>query len=158
MKTLILYATKHGATADIAGRIADKMGDVVLHNIADGGSPSLHEFDCIIIGSSIYAGSIRKELKRFLARNADDQWSSLRVKPLGIFLSGFDGKDEVFTKNFSAPILQAAKVKAFLGGIFDPAKASGFERAIIKAVMKQTDYTSSIDDEKIAQFVQEIKR
>jgi len=150
MNTLILYATKYGATRKIAEDIADGMGGAVLHDLKQGSIPALAGFDCVIIGSSLYAGSIRKEAKTFLAQNAEQ----LSGKKLGLFLSGM-AKGEVekaFTDNFPADLLQKAKETSFLGGIFDPQKAGGLERLIMKAVTKQSGYVSTIDEEKIKQF------
>jgi len=150
MDTLILYATKHGAAREIAEGIADSMGGAVLHDLKQGGVPALAGFDCVIIGSSLYAGSIRKEAKTFLAQNTDQ----LGGKKLGLFLSGMAQSDEkkYFTDNFPADLLQQAKAASFLGGIFDPQKANAMERLIMKAVTKQSGYTSTIDAEKIQQF------
>jgi len=149
MKVLVLYATKHGATAEIAEKIAKKM-DGVAHNLANKNLPNLADFEYVILGSSVYASTIRKEMKQFLAKMP-------QIQPIaGIFLSSFEEKDDFFAKNFPPHVLAQVKVKAFLGGIFDPTKVGGIERAIIKAVMKQTKYTSTITDEKITQFINSI--
>ena len=155
MHTLILYATKYGATREIAERIAKGMGDATLHDLKLGDVPDLAGFDCVIIGSSLYAGSIRKEAKAFLAQNAD----KLRDKKLGLFLSGMAKSDEekYFKDNFPSSLMQAACVASFLGGIFDPKKAGAMARLIMKAVTKQPGYVDAIDDEKITQFVSRIK-
>jgi len=150
MKTLILYATKHGATADIAQHIADEIGNATLHNLSNGQPPPLQGFDRIVLGSSIYAGAIRKELKRILAK------IPANTKIQGIFLSCFEENDEYFTKNFPSHILENTRTKAFLGGVFDPSKAGGIERAVVKAVMKRTEYISSISNEKIKAFVSKL--
>jgi len=154
MKALILYASKYGAAKEIAQRIADKMGEAAICDLKQSNIPSLSAFDCVIIGSSVYAGSIRKEAKVFAAENADE----LCKKPLGLFLSGFAEDGNYYEKNFPPKILQAVKARGFLGGIFDPKKANGFERFIIKIVMKKAEYVESIDDEKIDIFVNEIKK
>ena len=150
MRTLILYATKYGATCKIAESIADSMGGAVLHDLKQGGIPALAGFDCVIIGSSLYAGSIRKEAKVFLAQNADQ----LSGKRLGLFLSGLAKSDEqkYFRDNFPADLLEKAKAACFLDGIFDPKKAGAVERLIMKAVTKQSGYVSTIDEAKIKQF------
>ncbi|MCL2409092.1 MAG: flavodoxin domain-containing protein [Oscillospiraceae bacterium] len=155
MNTLILYATKHGAVREIAGRIADSIGGAVLHDLKQGGSPSLAGFDCVIIGSSLYAESIRKEAKAFLAKNAD----ALREKKLGLFLSGMlpDEAEKCFDNNFRKDILQSANAASFLGGIFDPQKAGAFGRILMKAATKQSGYIDTISDEKIAQFAVTMK-
>jgi menaquinone-dependent protoporphyrinogen oxidase len=155
MKTLILYATKYGAAGEIAKRVAGQIEGAVVHDLKQPGVPSLNGFDCIIVGSSLYAGMIRKEAKAFLSQNAD----ILKKKKLGLFLSGIDtskGKG-YFESAIPGDVLQAAKATAFLGGIFDPKKAAAMEKLIMKAVTKKAGYVDAIDDDKIRQFVEEIK-
>jgi len=147
MKTIILYATKYGATAEIARRVAEQMGGTVLHDLKQP-APDLSGFDCVIIGSSIYADSMRKEAKAFVAKNAD----VLMKKRLGLFLSTLSGEGDFFAKNFSAQILQHAKAKAALGGIFDPTKAGGVERFLMKKIMKTSERVDRICDEGIRGF------
>ena len=154
MKTLILYATKYGATREIAERISSNLGGATILDLKQENIPDLAEFDCVIIGSSLYAGSIRKEAKAFLAKNAD----ALNGKQIGLFISGMS-KDEsenekMFTSNFPEAILKAAKVKSLLGGIFNPQKAGGVERFVMKIVTKQKGHVDTIDDEKIKRFVE----
>ena len=155
MKTLILYASKYGATEKIAQHIAKIIAGAVICDLKQKDIPELSQFDCVIIGSSIYAGAIRKESKTFVSQNVDE----LCEKKIGLFLSGFETakEDEVFNKNFPPQLLQAAYAKAFLGGIFDPKKVGAMERFIIKAAMKQTDYIDSIDNEKTIKFAQTMK-
>lgn len=156
MKTLILYATKHGAAKEIAGRIAQRIPDSMACDLKSSGIPSVSQFECVILGSSIYVGAIHKEAKTFLAQNTD----ALHDKRLGLFLSGMDPsrETEFFDTNFSHEILQAATAKSFLGGVFDPQKAGFMERLIMKAVAKQSAYTNTILDDKIGQFAEVMKR
>ena len=153
MKTIILYATKHGAAAEIARRIADKIEGAGIYNLKQG-NLSLDYYDNVIIGSSIYAGMIRKEAKTFISQNID----ILKDKKLGLFICGLSasGDEDFFKNNFPAELLEAAKVKSFLGGIFDPKKANALERFIIKLVSKKSIYVDTINDRKIEQFVQAI--
>ena len=152
MKTLILYATKYGAAGEIAQRIAKKIDGAVIHDLKQSGAPSLEEFDCVILGGSIYAGMLRKEAKSFIKQNA----SALCGKNLGLFLCGMDSSSErdYFNNNFPAEIIQAAKAMSFLGGIFDPGKVGLMGRLIMKAATKHDKYTDTIDNGKIEQFVE----
>lgn len=152
MKTIIFYATKNGATREIAQRIAKKMEGAVLHDLKQDKMPSLADFDRIIIGSSVYVGMIRKEAKAFLAQNAEQ----LQGKRLGLFLSGLQGGEEkvFFDTNFPAAVLKTAKVAMFLGGIFDPKKAGVMGRLVMKVVAKKAEYIDCIDDKKIGKFVE----
>ena len=151
MKTLILYATKYGAAREAAERIAKKIPGAKLHDLKQEGIPPLANFEYIIIGSSIYFGSIRKEAKTFLAQNAN----VLKEKTLGLFLCGLQPEEEkqFFASNFSSELLTAAKVTGFLGGIFDPEKVGFMERFVIKTVAKLTEYLNRFDDGKIEEFV-----
>ena len=153
--TLILYATKHGATADIASRIAQLIDDSVIHELNQDQIPSLDGFDCVIIGSSVFAGMIRKEAKSFIKQNAD----ILCTKNLGLFLSAMDmsGEKKFFEENIPEEIRQSAIAASVLGAVFDPKKAGFFERLIMRTVTKQSGYINTIDDEKIRQFAETIK-
>jgi menaquinone-dependent protoporphyrinogen oxidase len=155
MKTLIIYATKHGAAGEIAQRIAKKINGAVVHDLKQGAAPDFAAFDCIIVGSSVYAGSIRKEAKAFVFQNAN----VLREKKIGLFLSGIgaDGEQTYFEKNFPSDILQSAKATSFLGGIFNPQKANFFERLIMKVVTKQSGSIDTISDTRIEKFVEVLK-
>ena len=155
MKTIILFASKYGAAGEIARRIASRIKDATVHELKRGGNPSLDGFDCVILGSSVYAGMIRKEAKTFLSLNA----AALQKKKLGLFLSGMEtsGGNKFFETNFPRDILETAKATGFLGGIFDPKKAGLMERLIMKAVAKTSAYGNTIDDEKIEQFVESMK-
>jgi len=151
MKTLILYATKNGATREIATRISQHISGATLHDLKQPNIPALATFDCVIVGSAIYAGAMRKEAKSFLAQHTND----LRGKPLGLFVSGMVQGDETrcFKDNVSASLLQSAKATRFLGGIFDPQTSGAVARLLMKAVTKQSGYVNTICDEQIKQFV-----
>jgi menaquinone-dependent protoporphyrinogen oxidase len=159
MKTLILYATKYGATSEIADRIAARLESVVLRDLKRDGrydAAILKDFDCVVIGGSLYAGMLRKEAKKYVSENA----AALAQKRLGLFLSGMsqnhEDSQQAFAENFPPSVLQSAKSIAFLGGIFDPAKAKGVDKFIFRAVTKQRDYANTISDERIDVFVREL--
>lgn len=149
MNTLILYASKYGATGEIAQRIADKMPKAIVCNLAKDKIPPLSSFDCIVIGSSLYAGMIRREAKEYITQNSTE----LCQKKLGLFLSGFKPDNAYFTNNFSSDLLEAAAATAFLGGIFDPKKVGFLSRFIVKKAAKQSEYLNNISDDKINEFV-----
>ncbi|MCL2632580.1 MAG: flavodoxin domain-containing protein [Coriobacteriia bacterium] len=155
MKTLILYSTKHGSTAVVAQHIASGIDDTVMHDLKKGEHPVLADFDCIIVGSAIYAGKILEQAQLFLAQNT----AMLCSKRLGLFLCGMGAEAQAgaFTANFSPELLDAARAIAFLGGVFDPAKASFFERLIMRAVGKMSSYTDIIDDNAISRFTAEMR-
>lgn len=155
MKTLILYSSKYGATREIAQRIANETDGAVICDLKQNNIPSLNLFECVIIGSPLYAGMIQKKVKAFISQNAQ----ALQEKNLGLFLSGMDESKEktYFDTNFPREILQAATAKSFLGGTFDPKKAGIMARFIMKTIAKQTGYINTITDEKIEGFTKAVK-
>jgi len=150
MKTLILYATKYGAAREIAERIAKRLDGAELFDLKQGAAPELTGYDRVVVGSSIYAGSIRKEAKKYLQTHE----SQLCEKCLGLFLSGIgaEGSEGFFSRNFSQKLQDAAGAKAFLGGIFQPDKVGSMERRIFKAATKSAEYANTISDDKIDAF------
>ncbi|MCL1802404.1 MAG: flavodoxin domain-containing protein [Eubacteriaceae bacterium] len=153
MNTLVLYASKHGATEAIAKEIALHLDNAQVSQLGKGATPDLGLFDSVIIGSSLYAGSIRKEAKSFIKEHSSELYS----KKLGFFLSGLNQPQaqQAFEANFPKDALSAAVSTAFLGGIFDPGKCGMLERAIMKAASKQSSYTNTISSEKIEAFAKE---
>ncbi|MCL2820819.1 MAG: flavodoxin domain-containing protein [Oscillospiraceae bacterium] len=155
MKTVVLYATKHGAAADIAKRIAAQFDDAGAYDIKNDEIPNLSDFDCIIIGSAVYAGTFRNEAKTFLIKNADE----LIGKKLGFFTSGMSPSEStsVFKANIPEKILQAATAVCSPGGAFNPENAKFFEKLIMKMVTKQSGPINTISDEKIIEFAEAMK-
>jgi menaquinone-dependent protoporphyrinogen oxidase len=155
MNTLILYASKYGATGDIAKRVAEKIGDAEVYKLGSDTVPPLDGYDCVIVGSSIYAGAIRKEAKAFVTANAE----TLNGKTLGLFVCGLDGGKgaEYFDANFPAETVSKAKAAMYLGGVFDPKKAGLFDRLAIWMITKQSGRVDKTDDALIDEFAKKMR-
>ena len=155
MKTIILYATKYGGSAEIAKLIAAHFDEAEIYDLKKGDIPSLEAFDNVITGSSVYAGSFRNEAKIFLSQNA----AQLCKKKLGLFACGMSKGEsgEVFRANVPEDVLKSTTAVCMPGGIFDPAKANFFEKLIMKIVVKQSGYINTIDNEKISEFAEAMK-
>lgn len=85
-RVLVGYASRHGATAEIAQAIADKLResrlDVDCRPLADVGT--LHGYDAVVIGSALYMQRWRPSARRFLHRHA----AALADRRLWAFSSG----------------------------------------------------------------------
>jgi len=156
MSTVILYASKYGATQKIASIIADKIPNASLIDLKCANSATIENFDTVIIGSAIYAGLIRKEAKDFIEKSQ----TTLLKKNIALFISGIseDAQELFFKNNFPASLLQHSKANMLLGGIFDPSKTNAIERTIVKLITKNSNYFSSIDDSKITAFIDKLGR
>lgn len=90
--TLVAYATKHGATLDIANAIADELTGaglaVEVLPVDQVEDPS--RYDAIVLGSAMYVGQWRPEAVRFVETYADE----LAHHPVWIFSSGPTGEGD----------------------------------------------------------------
>ena len=114
MKTLILFASRYGATEEIAYMLKSAVGgDVTVRNIRERGI-SLAEYDTVIIGSCVYMFKLDKHIKRFLRRNE----KALMGKRLGLYLCCYTtpGTEGYLEHFFSPELLAHAAAKDILGG------------------------------------------
>ncbi len=88
-KVLVAYASKHGATAEIAEAIAGALRDQGLDAdcLEAGDALSLAPYDAAVVGSAVYMKRWRREARRFLSRHG----AELAERPFWIFSSGPTG-------------------------------------------------------------------
>jgi menaquinone-dependent protoporphyrinogen oxidase len=94
MTVLVAYASRHGATKDIAERITEKLAATSLNLREDDGDIDLAPFDAVVIGSAAYMFHWLPEATEFVRRHAEE----LAKKPVWLFSSGPLGTDEVDDK------------------------------------------------------------
>jgi menaquinone-dependent protoporphyrinogen oxidase len=154
MKTLIIYASKHGCTEKCSNLLKDKInGEVKKVNIKKDNVPDIALFDNIIIGGSIYMGRIQKEVNEFCLKDL----SQLKNKKLGFFIccmSENDITEKQIKTSFPEELLSKAIAIENFGGEFIFKKMNFFERFIIKKISKTSNDKSTISEEKINKFAQ----
>lgn len=140
-RVLVVYATKYGATAGIAGKIGQVLRDaglsVDVQPAGQAGDPAAYQ--AVVLGSAVYIGRWRKEAAKFLRDNEQ----ALAQRPVWIFNSGPLGEgnadeqagDLGFPKGLR-PIAERIKVRdiAIFFGAVDLAKLNPLERWMLKNV------------------------
>jgi menaquinone-dependent protoporphyrinogen oxidase len=142
MSTLVLYASKHGATQGIAERIATKLGEAGQEaevrpvEAAD----HLTDYDAFVVGSAVYSAHWQKEASAFVQRNR----TVLASRPVWLFSSGPLGTEATDAKGrdltVAAEPKEIAEFEGAIGpkghrvffGALDPGKLGFSERAIRK--------------------------
>jgi len=138
---LVAYATKHGATKEIAEKVAEvlkKEGlQVDVSSVKEAGP--LHLYRAVVLGSASYYGRWRGDAVKFLKKNAGE----LAGRPVWLFMSGPTGKGDprellkgkVYPDSLQ-PTLDTIKprdVAAFHGDT-TPDHFGGWEKWILKRV------------------------
>lgn len=140
-KLLIAYASKRGATAEIAQAIGKELmargvqADVrPVREIRD-----ISGYDAAVLGSAMYIGLWRKEAVAFLKKNA----GRLAALPTWIFICGPTGEGDpmelmngwLYPKSL-APVIETIRPRAIacFGGRIETAALNPFERWIVNNV------------------------
>lgn len=146
MNTLIVYASKHGTTEEIAKLIGNKItGDVDYLNLKIKKDINLHNYDCIIIGTAVYAGMPMKEANNFINNNLE----LLKERTLALFTSGMcEGEEalQIIKNIYPEDLIKHAKISRCLGGGFKFSKMNFFEKQIVKMVTKKKENINYKDD------------
>jgi menaquinone-dependent protoporphyrinogen oxidase len=148
MRVLVTYASRHGATADIADAICAVLRDepgadmarrvdvMPIEEVDDVGG-----YHAIVVGSAIYLGRWMREARRFLHDNRD----VLRERSVWLFSSGPIGEpagpEQDPTETADLIDLVRARGYRSFGGRLRPADLDLAERATVRLVhVAEGDY------------------
>jgi menaquinone-dependent protoporphyrinogen oxidase len=140
-QVLVTYATKYGATAEIAEKIAEVLqqeglpADVVpVKQVKD-----LAPYSAVVLGSAVYIGRWRKEAIKFM----EDNEQTLAQRDVWIFSSGptDEGDPIELVEGWTLPDklkpvadrIQPHDIAVFHGAL-DPEKLNFVERTMIKNI------------------------
>jgi menaquinone-dependent protoporphyrinogen oxidase len=140
-QVLVAYATKRGATAEIAEKIGEVLGEaglaaeVLPADRVDDVTP----YQAVILGSAVYVGRWQKEAANFLKAHEE----ALAERPVWLFSSGPTGEGDPveltqgwhFPKGLQpvADRIQPRDIAVFHGYV-NPGKLNFFERWMLKNV------------------------
>lgn len=160
MKTLIIYATKHGTTKKItdilAKKLKEKKEDVKVINIKEIKNYNIRVFDRVIIGGSIHAGNIQKNIKKFCKEHEQE----LKEKQLGLFITCMMNNEDIqkaqLEKAYSKELRDKSKATGILGGEYLFEKMNFLEKIMVKLIAKTNKTTTKIDKDAIDKFAKDV--
>ncbi|PLR86773.1 flavodoxin [Bacillus canaveralius] len=158
MKTIIIFATKHGSVENAARLLKTKLGEKTdLVNLAKETRPSIEEYDTVILGGSIYAGNIQKSLTKYIGESLPQ----LLQKNVGLFICAAEPDSQTrlkeLTGSFPPELYHHAKAKDILGYEIHYSKMNFFEKMIVRSLMKIKSDHSALSIENIDDFAKSLK-
>lgn len=157
MKTLIIFSSSHGTTEKASHLLREQLnGEVELINLKKFSNPNLTDYDSVIVGSSIYAGSVKSRVKHFIKQNH----KTLISKHLGLFLCCmFEGEKakQQFETTYPNELREHSRANGLFGGEFIVSKMNFLERQIVKKVAGVTSDVSKINFDEIKRFAERFK-
>ncbi|MGH0053650.1 MAG: flavodoxin domain-containing protein [Sphaerochaetaceae bacterium] len=154
MKTLIVYATRYGTTRECATLLSEKLqGETVMHDLVKHSQVNLQDFDTIVVGGAIYAGTLHKKVRKFCKVHENE----LLTKQLALFTCNMEegeGEMRQLEKNYPPALVAHAIVKSCFGGQFLFAKMGWFTKKIITKINKSDTDVKKLHYEVIDQFAQ----
>ncbi|WP_018525590.1 flavodoxin domain-containing protein [Alkalispirochaeta alkalica] len=157
MKTLIVYGTRYGATEKAAHMLAGRIhGEIRQINLAKGSAPSPADYDLVLVGGSVYGGSIQKEVVQFCTANRH----LLLRKPLGLFVCcGEEHKAREYLQNaLGADLVARALALGSFGYEFDYSKMNILFRLIVRVISKTGKSEFNLREEAIRDFAAQLPK
>ncbi|MFH1074465.1 MAG: flavodoxin domain-containing protein [Candidatus Firestonebacteria bacterium] len=153
MSTVILYSTRHGATKKCAELLKFKIFGSEIVDIKEQPGFDISSYDAVILGGSVQAGMVKRELKRFCEENR----KLLFQKKLGLYICCmYEGEkaQQQIQMNFPAELCNNAVAVDYFGGIFDFTTLNFFERFIVKMVAGVKESQFNIKEDRITKFAE----
>ena len=141
---LITYASKYGATKEIAEKIGEvlRQAGLQLDLLPVAAVRDLNRYEVVILGSAVYVGKWQKEAVKFLQTYE----SSLSERPVWLFSSGPTGEGDPheLVEGVCLPLalqpvvdrIQPRDIAVFHGHI-NPDKINFIEKWAIKSLVKK---------------------
>ncbi len=157
MKTLIVYASSHGTTEKVANIIKEKLDSSTVQtiNLKSKQKIDLSNYETVIIGGSIHAGSMQSEVKNFIKENT----ITLMEKRVALFLCCMNEKEEQAEFNNSYPelIRNHSSYNAIVGGEYIFEKMNFIEKFLVRKIAGATSTLPKLRYNEIDNIVKSIK-
>jgi menaquinone-dependent protoporphyrinogen oxidase len=161
-RVLVTWASKHGATSEIAAAVARRLqecdagraGGLVVSAVPVEQRPDPAPFDAVVLGSAVYVGRWRDEARHYAAENT----AVLRSRPVWLFSSGPIGdppfpSDEPYDAGPVGHLVGARGHRVFPGRLDTHLLTFG-ERAMVTAM--RAPVGDSRDWDAVASWAEEI--
>ncbi|HRS54092.1 MAG TPA: flavodoxin domain-containing protein [Bacteroidales bacterium] len=157
MKISFVFSSRHGTTEKITNIIASHFNNenIDIIDLKKIKSINIKDADIIILGASIHAGRIQKEMKKFCLKNI----STLQQKHIALFICRMFKENEVaeFENAYPEVLRKNSIANGILGGELLFEKMNFIEKFLVKKIAKINNSVSDIDNKAIEDFINKIK-
>lgn len=155
MKTLIIYATKHGTTRTCVEMLSSQLaGEVMMLDLKEQKTIDMDPYDTVVLGGAIHAGRLDAKIRSFALEHKD----MLLKKKLGLFICGMEEKEEEIKKqlslNYPEDLLTHAVVKTSFGGQLLFSRMAPLTRWFMQKMSKSKEDIKKIRSSAINDFAQ----
>lgn len=161
MQAIILYKSKYGASKEAGELIGVKTGAFCTDIGTFCGS--LEEYDTVVLGCGVYAGTFPKELKEFCIKNE----GALLSRKVFFFATGLgEGSfEKECQENLSKKLVEHLTYRDKVGSQLNFPRMNMGEKILIKMINKKENYVQKsqmkenvdmLDDAKIQQFAERV--
>ena len=136
MKTIIIYATKSGASKECGEELAARLPGATISD-ARSGMPNLDEYDNIILGTGVRMGKIYTPMRQFLNKNLE----LLCNKNVSIYFCNAypEAFDKAVAQNLPDQLVHSATQIVSLGG------KPPFRKAALAEWLNQSIFDSFVE-------------
>lgn len=158
--TLIVYASRHGTTAEYAKKLLQLLdGNVDLCSLDERANslPDMSSYNTIVIGGSIHYGKNSKLVIAFTKNN----YKLLQTKRLGLFVTSYFDGEKAFDQLGNAypkELLEKAIVSDYFDGELLYPKMNFWEKLVAKLVLKAEEIKPLISKPKITEFADKLNQ
>lgn len=153
---LIVYMSHHGTTRKVAKQIQEKLGidNAAIVDLETEDILNLNNYKTILIGGSIYMGSMQKKIKQFLENNKE----LLLKKRVGLFMCFMNKDNSVaeFDNAFPDYLRNKAIAKGLFGGELILKELNFLEKIIVRYVSGVKEDVSDLDQHAISEFIEAV--
>lgn len=149
MKSVVIYTTRYGSTAEVAGKLAGAC-NADLIDLAKTNTVNLEQYDVVFLGSPIFSSNLAGKMKKF----CDENSTALLNKRLYLFICcAHEGEEARKQIDVAWPeqLVAHAADKTVLGGAVILEKYNFLIRALMKKLGIKESFTR-IDEEAIAKL------
>lgn len=156
MKVLIAYAGKYATVREVVQELQTKLSvPADLADLTVEPSPSVKQYDVVLVGGSIYAGRIRPAVTKFCDRHRE----VLTNREVGIFISCLYGEErgkQQLQENFPSWLLAHAFGRYNVGGAVELSRLGLVDRVIMKRLANVRSDLDNVDHGEIDRMATEI--